>query len=231
MTTKTEVLAWLKDNQDPRGIEHWKKRKADSGGLSSYGIGLTRLRKYAKGLGRDAKLAKSLWTSKVYEAKVVSLLVDDPKTITEAQAEKQVEQLQGGFLAHVFSSCDATLAKAPFAFDLAEKWVKSKDDVRKRCGYGLLYEVSKQKKHFDEPRFLGHIRAIDKSWKGQSIDVLMSMGLALLGMGGRSKKLHAAALKVAKKIGPVDFDPDGRCDPTDFAARLASPAITKRLGV
>lgn len=77
-------------------------------------MGLTRLRKYAKSIGRDAKLARELWKSNVYEAKVVSLLVDDPKRMTIEQAETQVEQLQGGYLVHVYSSCDAVLAKTPF---------------------------------------------------------------------------------------------------------------------
>ena len=58
---KSTVVAFLKKNQDPRGIEHWKNR--NKGALKSYGIGLTILRKYAKSIGRDAKLAKSLWNS------------------------------------------------------------------------------------------------------------------------------------------------------------------------
>ncbi len=229
--TKTEVMAWLKAEQDPRGIENWKKHEEDSGGLKSYGIGLTRLRKYAKQLGRDAKLAKQLWKSKVYDAKVVSLLIDDPKTMTVEQAETQVDELQGGYLAHVFASCDATLAKAPFVLELLEKWIKSKDENRRRCGYGLLYEVSKWKKKSapDDDAFLAHIARIEKNYKTQSIPVLMAMGGALLGIGSRNKELHAAALKLAKKIGPIDFDPDGRCDPMDVAKNLSHKVIKDRL--
>ena len=57
------------------------------------------------------------------------------------------------------------------------------------------------------------------------------MAGALLGIGTRSKKLHAAALKVAKKIGPIDFDPDGRCDPMDVAKNLSHDLVKKRLGL
>ena len=77
LMNKTTIEAYLKKNQDLRGIEHWKKH--DSSTLKSYGIGLTILRKYAKSIGRDAKLAKSLWTSNVYEMKIISILIDDPK--------------------------------------------------------------------------------------------------------------------------------------------------------
>jgi hypothetical protein len=144
--TKADILVYLKEHQDSRGIAHWKKGKEKRSGLKSYGIGLTKLRKLAKQVGTDAKLAWQLWKSKIYEMRILSLLIDDPKTLTMAQAEAQVDDLAGGYLAHVFSSCDATLAKTPFVVELADRWVKSKDVVRKQCGYGLLYEISKNKK-------------------------------------------------------------------------------------
>jgi 3-methyladenine DNA glycosylase AlkD len=230
---KLEILEYLKANQDPRGIEHWKKHKEKSGGLKSFGLGLTRLRKFSKTVGKDSKLARQLWQTKVYDLKIISLLIDDPKTITFEQAETQVEQLQGGYLAHVFSSCDATLAKAPFVVELADKWIKSKDLVRRRCGYGLLYEISKNYKKSapDEEYFLAHIAHIDKTSPKQSTDILLAMAGALMGIGKRSKKLNAAALKAARKIGPVDFDPDGSCDPMDVSKHLTSDYVKKKLGI
>ena len=231
--TKAEVLEYLKAEQDPRGIAYWKKHPEKSGGMRSYGIGLTKLRKYAKTIGRDPKLAKSLWKTKIHEAKILSLLIDDPKTLTIEQAESQVEQLEGGYLAHVFSSCDATLAKAPFVVDLLDKWIVSKDPMRRSCGYGLLYEVSKWKKKSapDEKAFLRYVAQIDKKQAKQPIDVKMSMGMALIGIGGRTKKLHAAALRAAKKIGPIEFDPTGKCDPFHPAERLQHTVIKGRLGL
>ncbi len=47
----------------------------------------------------------------------------------------------------------------------------------------------------------------------------------------RNKRLNKAALKVAKKIGPIDFDPDGRCDPFDVASKLTGDFVTKKLGL
>jgi hypothetical protein len=231
--TKTEITEYLEANKDPRGIAHWNARAETSGGLKSFGVGLTALRKYARTIGKDADLARELWQSDIYEMKLISLLVDDPKTITIEQAESQVEQLRGGHLAHVFSSCDAKLAKTPFVVELADRWIVSKDPVRQRCGYGLLYEISKDKRKTapDEAYFLAHVARIEKSHHKQPIDVLMAMGGALLGMGKRSKDLNAAALKVAIAIGPIDFDPDGSCDPMDVAKTLSGDYVRKKLGI
>lgn len=230
---KSEILEYLKANQDARGIAHWNAHKEKSGGLESFGIGLTKLRKFSKTVGRDPKLARQLWQAKIYEMKIVALLIDDPKTMTIEQAETQVEQLQGGYLAHVFSSCDATLAKAPFVVELADKWIRSKDPVRRGCGYGLLYEISKSKKKSapDEEYFLAHVAHIETTYQEQSIMTLMSMATALMGIGKRSKELNAAALKVAVKIGPIDFDPEGRCEPMDVVKHLTSNYIQEKLGL
>ena len=124
--TKAEVLDLLKANKNDRGIKNWNNLDIETGGLKSFGIGLTQLRKLSKQVGRDHKLALQLWKSDNHDAKIVGLLIDEPEKMTRDQAEKQVEGVEPGYLSHVFSSCDATLAKSSFAFDLSKKWMKSK---------------------------------------------------------------------------------------------------------
>lgn len=233
--TKTEVMALLKENQDERGVEHWKKRKAGKGKLKSFGIGLTKLRKIAKKVGRDHKLALQLWKSNVYDAKIVGLLIDDPKELTREQIEEQVEQLDGGHLAHVFSSCDATLPRAPFALEVACDWMDSKDAIRRRCAWGLTYEISKfaGKKAPDDEFFMNCIDRIQKTiHRDKDMWVRESMNGALVGIGKRNKKLNKAAIKAVKAIGPVDVDygDDNSCEPLDVLKHLTSDYIKKKLG-
>jgi len=97
--TVSEVLALLDAERDERGMSNWEKLGSSTAGMRSYGIGLTRLRKLAKRIGRNRELAHALWKTDVYEARVIALLVDDPARITREQAEQQVEELAGGMLA------------------------------------------------------------------------------------------------------------------------------------
>jgi len=231
---KTQVMSLLKENQNQRGIEYWAKLGPKSGKLKSYGIGLTVLRKLAKQIGRDRALAMVLWRSGVYDAKIIALLIDDPKQITREQAEAQVEELEQGYLAHVFSSCDATLAKTAFVVELASDWTRSKDLMRRRCGYGLIYEISKSKKKSapEDAYFLEHIERIDKSYAKVDRLVLLAMGGALVGMGKRNRTLNTATLKVAKKIGPIEFGSDeSKCDPFDVVKHLTSDYLIQKLGL
>ena len=228
--TKTEVLKLLKENQNERGIAHWNKKPRK---LKSFGIGLTQLRKLAKKVGRDHKLAHQLWKTDVYDAKVLGLLIDDPKQLSREQAEAQVEDLNDGMLAHVFSSCDATLAKTPFAFELAGDWMASKDEMRRRCGYGLLYELSKKNpKGMDDAYLLERINHILDTIDGEEMWVRMAMAEALMGIGKRNKDLNKAAVRAAKTIGPVEFDNEegGKCDPFDVHKHLTSDYLKEKFG-
>jgi 3-methyladenine DNA glycosylase AlkD len=232
--TVSEVLALLDAQRDQRGMDNWEKLGPDTAGLRSYGIGLTRLRKLAKQIGRNRELSCSLWKTDVYEAKVIALLIDDPTQITPDQAERQVEELAGGMLAHVFASCDATLAKTSFVVELADQWVRSDDPVRRDCGYGLLYEVSKfsGKKAPPEEFFLAHIHRIAGTIGTEPEKVRLAMGSALMGIGKRSAALNEAALKVAQAVGPIEYSSiNGKCEPFDVAKHLSSKELKEKLGV
>lgn len=232
--TKTEVMALLKENADERGMKHWNKLGGDSGGLKSFGIGLTKLRKIAKQIGKDHQLALQLWNTKNHDAKVVGLLIDDPKRLTREQIEEQVEGVDAGMLAHVFSSCDATLPKAAFALDVAKDWLVAKDELRRRCGWGLVYELSKNKrnKELSEEFFLGCLRKIDEDFDNEEEWVRLSMGGAVIGIGKRSKKLNKAGIKLAKRISPIEYDAgDTSCEPLDILKHLTSDYIKQKLGI
>lgn len=227
-----EVHALLESHADARGIANWAKRFPDSP-MRSVGVGLTKLRKLAKQVGRDHDLAAELWTSDLYEARVMALLIDEPKRITRAQAEAQVEQLEGGLLSHVFSSCDAALAKTGFVAELAEDWIHSDDPMRRRCGYGLVYELSKSKKKSapDEAWFQGWIDHIDARHASADADEQLAMGSALMGVGKRTAALNQAALPVARALSPIDWDPTGSCDPFDVVKHLDNDRLRAKLGL
>ena len=231
-TTKTQVIALLKASQNERGKANWKKLGAKTEELKSFGIGLTQLRKLAKDVGRDHNLAQQLWQSDIYDAKIIGLLVDEPKLLSREQAEEQVERLQGGLLAHVFASCNATLAKTPFAFELACDWMESKHDMRRRCGYTLLYELSKKNpKGMDDAYLLGRIDHIRSAIHDEEASVRAAMGGALMGIGKRNIKLNKAAISAADAIGPIDYADGSNCEPLNVLKHLTSDYLKQKLGV
>jgi len=230
----SNVVALLKANKNELGIQKWNHRYSLNNGLKSYGIGLTILRKLSKQIGRDRNLAMELWDTDIYDAKIIALLIDDPKQITREQAEMQVEDVGHGHLAHVFSSCGASLAKTDFVVPMLVEWINSNDTMRQSCGYGLLYEVSKSKRK-DSPVddfFLKRIQEIITNFNTSHKGVQLAMGGALIGIGKRNAVLNASALRVAKLIGPIKFESNGSdCEPLNVTKHLTSEYIKNKLGV
>jgi hypothetical protein len=137
-------------------------------------------------------------------------------------------------LSHVLSSCDATLAKSPIAFEIAKDWMPSKDPVRRSCGYGLVYELAKDKKdkRLTDEFFLGCVEKIASTIAKEKNSVRVGMGGALMSIGKRNKKLNAAAIKVAKAIGPIHFsDGDKKCEPMNVLKHLTSDYLRNKLGM
>lgn len=232
--TESEVLALLEAERDERGVRHWEGLGAGTGGLRSVGLGLTRLRQLAKRIGRNRPLAAALWASDLYEARVLALLIDDPAQLDRAQAERQVEALAAGQLAHVYSSCDATLAKTSFVVELAEDWVQSRDPVRRDCGHGLLYEISKfsGRKAPTEAWFLAQVERIGREIDAAPERVRLAMATALMGIGKRSAALNVAALAVARAAGPIAFSSaSGQCEPFDVVKHLDNERLRTKLGL
>lgn len=232
--TKTEVLDLLEKNRDARGEANWKAMGHRTGGLTSFGIGLTRLRAIAKHVGRDHDLARKLWNERNHDAKIIGLLIDDPQQLTRDQVEQQADGAGPGLLSHVLSSCDATLPKSPIAFEIAKGWMASPDPVRRGCGYGLVYELAKDKKdeRFTDEFFLGCVEKIGNTIAKEENRVRVGMGGALMSIGKRNKKLNAAAIKVAKAIGPIHFsDGDKKCEPMNVLKHLTSDSLRRKLGI
>ena len=231
---RIDVIKLIEEHRNECGINHWNRLNPDPNGLKSFGIGLTALRKMAKKVGRNHEFAKELWESDIYDVKVISLLIDDPKLMTIEQAESQVDQLYIGHFAHVFSSCDAALAKTSFVVPLLMDWINSNSNIRKRCGYGLLYEVSKftKKSAPNSAFFLDRIEQILNSFKDEKNIIKGAMGGALMGIGKRNVELNSAALKVAQKMGPIEVNSGVTdCEPFDVAKHLTSDYIKNKLNI
>lgn len=227
---KADVYKLLEDNQNPRGIDNWQAMESGCA-YKSFGIGLTVLRKLAKQVGKNHALAKELWDSDYYDMKVMAVLIDDPKYITRVQVEAQVEDVDFGMMVHVFSACGAPVTKTNFIQTVADDWLISDDSVRRRCAYGFIYELSKSTKKSapNDEYFLKLINHIDQTFTDEDRSVHLAMATALMGIGKRNKTLNKAALKVAKKIGPVPVESGKtQCEPMDITKHLTSDYLKKK---
>ena len=91
MATVNEVLDELQRRARPEQLK----------GMAKYGIPVEQrlgvsvpdMRKLAKEIGRDHKLALDLWKTGIAEARIVAAMIDDPTKLTEEQMEDWVKDI------------------------------------------------------------------------------------------------------------------------------------------
>jgi len=223
--TKAEVVKLLEKNKTARGIAAWERMGDKS--MKSFGMGLTQVRLIAKKIGLDHNLALELWGSEYYEARVVAALIDDPKLVTQKQVDAQMKSAGFWILAYVYCGL---ITKTSFAQELAQKWMKSKNDLQRRCGYLILGNLAKHSTTLDDKFFEPHIEIFEKKLQQEENFVKDAMNVAMLYIGMRSAKLNKRAVQTAKKIGKVEVDyGDNSCEAMDCIKHLTNPTLLKRL--
>ena len=224
--TKADVLKLLEANKNERGMQNWNRLKF--GNLTSYGIGLTQLKKLGKQIGKDHRLALELWELPVYDAKTLATIIDNPKEVTEEQVERQIKDTGFWMLSHAY--CSNLLAKVSFVQKKAEEWAASQNDLLRRSGYLLLYHIARDNKKLDDAYFEPYLRTIEKTILSEENFVKDAMNNALWMIGQRSKPLNKRAIEIAKKIGKIEVDyGDNSCQAIDCVAHLTSERVQKKI--
>lgn len=217
-----QIGEWLNENQDERGIKVWGRLKYSD--ISTYGIGLTKLRKFAKGIKKDADLAKELWEKPNYDMKVISILVDEPKKLTRQRLEEQIKNLNFWMLSYAYTG--SFLALSPIKREITYEWLNSKDDIKRRIAFSLIVGVLNEEKPLNEEFASSLIDRIEAEIQTEENFVKDQMNYALFGLGKMTKTLHTKALAAAKKIGKVDVDyGDNSCEAPDCVKHLTSPRV------
>jgi 3-methyladenine DNA glycosylase AlkD len=222
----TEVMKELNNLVDPRYQNSKSQLNDDSGDMM--GIGVTKLKKLAKKIKKNHELALQLWDTPLFECKLLSVFIEDPKQVTKEQIESQIPNSRGFMLADYFS--EFVIVKTKFADELIEKWTQSAEDPIKKAGFALLYCKAKADKKAPDEFFMPYLEQIEKEIQSAENWVKESMNYAICHIGSRSKELNEYCLGLAARIGEVEIDyGTTSCVTVDATNWLKSDRIQKKL--
>ena len=127
--TYQEAIKELEALKNERGIGYDKKTFGDEG--QYLGLGLTQLRKLAKKIKTNSKLAEKLLGSDYFEAKMLAFMIDDPIQYDKKHLERLVESLPEkysnsplSYFTMIFT--EFIVAKSPDVKDVIIKLTKKK---------------------------------------------------------------------------------------------------------
>jgi 3-methyladenine DNA glycosylase AlkD len=200
VTNATRVLAELHGLADPKNV----KGMARYGivGKQVLGISVGLLRALAKRIGRSHAVAKELWTSGIFEARLLAAFVAEPAKVTRRQANAWARDFEcwadcDGLCIHLFR-------KTSFAHGLALAWSRRREELVKRAGFTMMATLAVHDKRADDEVFRGYLDRVLAESADERHNIKKGVNWALRQIGKRNPTLNREAIRVAKKIQQQD---------------------------
>jgi 3-methyladenine DNA glycosylase AlkD len=214
-------LESLGNPDDVRGMERFgiRSRKA-------YGVRAPEIRRLAKTIGVDRALAQELWDSGVYEARILSALIDDPLQLTDEIMEDRVRGFDN------WAVCDALCMnlfdRTDVAYSKPVGWSGRPEEFVKRAGFAMIAALAVHDKKADDGRFIDFLLLIIRESTDDRNMVKKAVNWALRQIGKRSLPLNAEAVSAAKKIAEIDSS-SARWIASDALRELTGEKVLERL--
>jgi 3-methyladenine DNA glycosylase AlkD len=191
-----------------------------------YGISIPELRKIAKTIGKNHKLALRLWNSKVHEARILAGFIAEAEKLTESETEKWVKSFDSWDVCD--QVCSAVLDKTEFASKKVVEYSKRKEEFVKRTAFTLITCLAVHNKKMKDEDFIKFFPLIKEGSNDERNFVKKAVNWALRQIGKRNKKLNKEALNLAKKIQKINSK-SAKWIAGDAIRELTSQSVQKRL--
>jgi 3-methyladenine DNA glycosylase AlkD len=184
------------------------------------------LHSLAKRIGRNHKLARELWDSGNYEARILATLIAEPDKVTPTLMEHWARDFDSWSV--VDSACCYLFALTDLAWDKAFAWSLRKQEFVKRAAFSLVAYLSYKDKNASEARFRKFLEVIEReAWDDRNF-VRKAVNWALRNIGKRNANLNAAAIRTAERI-RAQPSLAARWIAADALRELRSDAVQSRL--
>ena len=194
--TSNEVLDWLRRKGTRKTVAGMARYGIKA--KQAFGVPMGTLQSLSRRTGRNHALALELWESGWYEARLLAALVGEPEKLTR----RQMNSWAAGF--ENWADCDTVCFKlfdqSPYAWEKARQWSGSPREFVKRGGFVLMACLALHDKTAPDKPFLAFLSLIEKGAMDDRNFVSKGVNWALRSIGGRNRKLKAAALDVARRL-------------------------------
>jgi 3-methyladenine DNA glycosylase AlkD len=221
-----QVIDKLKSLADPDYLAGMSRYGVNTERSRALGVSAPRMRKLAREIGKDHKLALELWETGIHEARAIATLIDDPKQITRSQMNKWVRQVDNWGVCD--ACCGVLFDKTPFAWSKAVEWAEHKEEYVRRAGFVLMAALAIHDKKAPDKKFLPFLRIIKSHADDERNFVKKAVNWALRQIGKRNIALNKKAVTVAREIQGMD-SPAARWIAADALRELTSKKVLARL--
>ena len=193
-----------------------------------FGISVPVLRSMARGLGRDHPLAQGLWATRVFEARLLAAMIDDPRAVTPAQREAWAEDFDNWAICD--TCCGELFRKTAGVDRVIRRWSRRPEEFVKRAAFALIADLAVHDRDLPDARFRTYLEIVERSSDDERIYVRKAVNWALRQVGKRNPTLWTAAIRSARRIGQRESRA-ARWIASDALRELTSPSVRRRVGL
>jgi 3-methyladenine DNA glycosylase AlkD len=221
--TLPEILADFAAHGSPDGVAGMARFGIVT--AQAFGVSTGDVRRLAKRIGKNHRLAVALWKQGSFEARALAFMIEDPRTLTAAQMDRWTAQFDN------WATCDGCclhlFVATPFAVAKALQYAADDREFVKRAGLTLIACLAVHDKAGTSPwgEFLTVIRRESSDPRNY---VKKAANWALRQIGKRDLELNRQALTVAEELAQADNAP-ARWIGKDAVRELRSEAVQERL--
>jgi 3-methyladenine DNA glycosylase AlkD len=190
------------------------------------GVSVPDMRKLAKEIGRDHKLALDLWRTGIAESRIVAAMGGDPDKLTEEQMEDWVKGINSWDVCD--QVCMNLFEKNYLAWKKIIDWSEREEEFVKRTAFSLIACLAWHDKKASDEKFTELLPVIIREATDERNFVKKAVNWALRNIGKRNHNLNQAAINAAKEIQRLDSKA-ARWIASDAIRELESDAIQNRL--
>lgn len=168
-----------------------------------FGVSFANLRAFAKKIKVDHELALQLWNSRNHDARMLAMMIADPKQADPNLLDVWVADSRN------YGTSDAVtayVARTAYLRPKAEAWTQSSEHWPSASGWGLMCFVSNTDKTLPDDYFEPYLTQIETTIHQCLNYTRYAMNNALINIGCRNTTLHKRVKQIADTIGEVYVD-------------------------
>jgi len=198
--TLSQVMAELKKLGTAQNVKVYKRHGC---GDDVFGVSFANLNTLKKKIKTDHDLAEALWGTGNVDARALAMMIADPGRVTSKQADAWVKDLSYYLLADMVAG---VVAKSPQAPRKMEKWMASKKEFVRECGYSMLASRLRDGADVGDAACKRYLEAIEAQIHTSPNRARHAMNNALIAIGVYRPSLTKIAMAAARRVGKVEVD-------------------------
>lgn len=207
------------------GNEKVRKQNAKRGaGDNQFGVRMGEIRKVAKKIKTDHELALELWETGYIEARLLAILVIEPKKLSADELDRLVRSVSFFWVADWINSY--VVKHHPEKEALRQQWMTSDDPMAARAGWNLTSSrIRKKEEGLDLPALLDRL----ESEMGDAHPTAQwTMNFALVEIGINHPQHRERALNIGEALGVYSDYPTAKGCTSPFAPIWINEMVSRQ---